>query len=103
MASVGTDKRLNYYRQAPDEVVAALGSHAHGLTNAEADELVGTIRALRRRGVSIVWIEHIVQVLVQVTERLICMDAGKIIADGTPQAVLADRNVVEAYLGGAPA
>ena len=74
-----------------------------GLTNAEADELVGTIRALRRRGVSIVWIEHIVQVLVQVTERLICMDAGKIIADGTPQAVLADRNVVEAYLGGAPA
>jgi branched-chain amino acid transport system ATP-binding protein len=74
-----------------------------GLTNAEADDLVGTIRALRRRGVSIVWIEHIVQVLVQVTERLICMDAGKIIADGTPQAVLADRNVVEAYLGGAPA
>jgi branched-chain amino acid transport system ATP-binding protein len=74
-----------------------------GLTNAEADDLVGTIRALRRRGVSIVWIEHIVQVLVQVTERVICMDAGKIIADGTPQAVLADRNVVEAYLGGAPA
>ena len=74
-----------------------------GLTNAEADDLVATIRVLRRRGISIVWIEHIVQVLVQVAERLICMDAGKIIADGAPQAVLSDKGVVAAYLGGAPA
>jgi len=74
-----------------------------GLTNAEADELVGAIRELRQRGISIVWIEHIVHVLLQVAERLICMDAGRIIADGEPRAVLADAGVVAAYLGGAPA
>ena len=74
-----------------------------GLTNAEAGELVDTIRELRRRGISIVWIEHIVHVLVQVAERLICMDAGRIIADGTPQRVLSDAGVVAAYLGGVPA
>ena len=74
-----------------------------GLTNAESEELVDTIRELRRRGISIVWIEHIVQVLIQVTERLICMDAGKIIADGKPDAVLSDAGVVAAYLGGVPA
>lgn len=74
-----------------------------GLTDAEAGELVDTIRELRRRGISIVWIEHIVHVLLQVAERLICMDAGKIIADGEPKAVLANRDVVAAYLGGAAA
>jgi branched-chain amino acid transport system ATP-binding protein len=74
-----------------------------GLTDAESSELVATIHELRQRGISIVWIEHIVRVLLQIAERLICMDDGKIIADGEPQAVLADEGVVAAYLGGAPA
>jgi len=72
-----------------------------GLTDAESSELVSTIKELRQRGISIVWIEHIVHVLLQVAQRLICMDAGKIIADGEPKAVLADSGVVAAYLGGA--
>jgi branched-chain amino acid transport system ATP-binding protein len=71
-----------------------------GLTDAEASELVDAIRELRRRGIGIVWIEHIVHVLLQVAQRLVCMNAGKIIADGEPQSVLANREVVEAYLGG---
>ena len=70
-----------------------------GLTDAESSELVEAIRELRRRGIGIVWIEHIVHVLLQVAQRLVCMNAGKIIADGEPQSVLANREVVEAYLG----
>lgn len=73
-----------------------------GLTDAEASELVATILELRRRGIGIVWIEHIVHILLQVAERLICMDAGRIIADGEPRAVMADAGVVKAYLGGTP-
>jgi branched-chain amino acid transport system ATP-binding protein len=73
-----------------------------GLTDAEASELVDTIREIRSRGVGIVWIEHIVHVLLQVVERLVCMDGGRIIADGYPQAVMSDNAVVEAYLGRAP-
>ena len=53
-----------------------------GLTDAEADELVDTSSNCKPRGIAIVWIEHIVHVLVQVVERLVCMDAGRIIADG---------------------
>ncbi len=74
-----------------------------GLTDAEAAALVTTIRELRGRGISIVWIEHIVHVLLAVAERLICMDAGRIIADGAPDAVMGDRQVIDAYLGGAAA
>ena len=71
-----------------------------GLTDGEAGELVDVILELRRRGIAIVWIEHIVHVLLRVAKRLICLDAGKIIADGEPDKVMADKAVVEAYLGG---
>jgi branched-chain amino acid transport system ATP-binding protein len=96
-------KRLELARAlATRPTVLLLDEIGGGLTNAEADELVAAIRELRGRGISIVWIEHIVHVLLQVAERLICMDAGKIIADGEPRAVLADAGVVAAYLGGTP-
>ncbi len=45
------------------------------------------------------WIEHILHVLLQIVERLVCMDAGAIIAEGAPDVVLANPAVIEAYLG----
>ena len=97
-------KRLELARAlATRPALLLLDEIGGGLTNAEASELVDTIKDLRRRGISIVWIEHIVHVLIQVAERLICMDAGKVIADGRPDAVLRDADVVAAYLGGVPA
>lgn len=71
-----------------------------GLTDGEAAELVETIKTLHARGITIVWIEHIVHVLVQVIGRLVCMNAGQIIADDLPDVVLSDATVVSAYLGG---
>jgi len=61
----------------------------------------GLIRTLREQGIAIVWIEHIVHVLVQVVERLVCMDEGRVIADGAPGAVMADAAVIDTYLGSA--
>jgi len=93
-------KRLEVARAvATKPKVILLDEVGGGLTDAEADALVDIIRNIRARGTSIIWIEHIVHVLLQVAERLICMDAGKIIADGIPDAVMSDEAVVEAYMG----
>jgi branched-chain amino acid transport system ATP-binding protein len=97
-------KRLELARAlATDPVVLLLDEIGGGLTDAEALELVGTIKELSSRGLAIVWIEHIVHILVQVVGRLVCMDAGRVIADGEPGAVMRDAAVIDAYLGsGAP-
>ena len=71
-----------------------------GLTDAEASELVDVILELKRRGIAIVWIEHIVHILLRVAERLVCLDAGRVIADGAAEEVMKDPTVIEAYLGG---
>jgi branched-chain amino acid transport system ATP-binding protein len=94
-------KRLELARAlGANPSVLLLDEIGGGLTDAEAGELVATIRQLHASGLAIVWIEHIVHILLQVAQRLICMDAGRIIADGDPRAVMADSAVISAYLGG---
>jgi branched-chain amino acid transport system ATP-binding protein len=93
-------KRLELARAlatGPD--VLLLDEIGGGLTDAEAGELLDTVGAIRASGVAIVWIEHIVHVLVRLVGRLVCMDAGRVIADGDPEAVMKDAAVVDAYLG----
>ena len=70
-----------------------------GLTDAESEALVITISSLRDRGIAVMWIEHIVHVLLQVVGRLVCMDAGRIIAEGPPESVVSQAAVIDAYLG----
>jgi branched-chain amino acid transport system ATP-binding protein len=93
-------KRLELARSlATGPAVLLLDEIGAGLTDAEADQLVATIRALHQGGVAIAWIEHIVHVLVQVVDRLVCMNAGRVIADGPPREVMASAAVIDAYLG----
>jgi branched-chain amino acid transport system ATP-binding protein len=72
---------------------------AGGLTEAECDLLIGTIREVHSAGVTIVWIEHVIQALRRIVTRLAVLAGGNFIAVGPPRDVLDDRRVKEAYLG----
>jgi len=93
-------KRLELARAlAVEPSVLLLDEIGGGLTDAETAALVELVASLRDRGIAVLWIEHIVHLLMQVVRRLVCMDAGRIIAEGAPEAVVAQAAVIDAYLG----
>jgi branched-chain amino acid transport system ATP-binding protein len=75
-----------------DEVLA-------GLNPSEIRDMVPVIRAIRDRGITIVMIEHVMQAVMSLAERVFVLAEGRIIAAGPPEAIAADPRVVEAYLG----
>ncbi len=70
-----------------------------GLSGAEVDEVLELLLSLAADGITIIMIEHIMQAVMKFSERVMCLDAGRIIALGTPDVVMADKRVQEAYLG----
>jgi branched-chain amino acid transport system ATP-binding protein len=93
-------KRLELARAlATDPRLVLLDEIAGGLSEAELPELVEDVRSLRDRGVTVIWIEHIVHALLAVVDRLLCLTLGRAIAIGDPQEVIRSPEVVEAYLG----
>ena len=75
-----------------DEVMA-------GLSEPEIDEVLEILFALNTRGVTVIMIEHIMHAIMRFSKRLLCMETGRIIADGTPQDVGANPEVRRVYFG----
>lgn len=93
-------KRLELARAlATDPKLLLLDEIAGGLTEGECQELVETIRAIHRRGVSIIWVEHVLNALTSVVSRLVVLHFGRVIGIGEPAAIMASREVREIYLG----
>jgi branched-chain amino acid transport system ATP-binding protein len=70
-----------------------------GLSSLEVDEVLDLLIKLASQGITIIMIEHIMQAVMRFSQRVMCLDAGKIIAIGAPAEVMANQRVQEAYLG----
>ena len=75
-----------------DEVLA-------GLNPSEIRDLVPLIRAIRTRGTTVLLIEHVMQAVMSLAEHVLVLAEGRVIAEGSPQAITANPRVIEAYLG----
>jgi branched-chain amino acid transport system ATP-binding protein len=70
-----------------------------GLSTSEVDEVLDLLISLCGEDIAIIMIEHIMQAVMRFSERVMCLDAGRIIAIGTPDEVMGNPRVQEAYLG----
>jgi len=70
-----------------------------GLSGSEVDEILDILLALNGRGVAVIMIEHVMRAVMKFSERIAVLVAGRKIADGDPQVVVANQEVIKAYLG----
>ena len=100
--SYGDQRRLEIARAlASDPSLLILDEPAAGMNHVEAAALSGLIKSLARDGLTILFIEHNVGMVLETCDRIVVLDFGQVLATGTPAEIAANQTVIDAYLGSA--
>jgi branched-chain amino acid transport system ATP-binding protein len=98
--TLGNQKRLEMARAlATRPELLLLDELMAGLNQTEVSEAMEDIKQVRERGITIVMIEHVMKAIMNVCDRIIVLNYGKKIAEGTPQEIANSKTVIEVYLG----
>ena len=101
---LGMRKRLEMARAlATKPEVLLLDENFAGLNPTEVESTIEIVKKIHGSGVTILIIEHIMRVIMSISHRIICINYGEKIAEGTPREVAANQQVIDAYLGVADA
>lgn len=99
--TIADRKRLEIAKaMATDPELLLLDEVMAGLRPTEVDEMIGIIKGVRDQGMTVFVIEHIMRAVMALSDRVVVIQFGSKIAEGTPEAVTKDENVIKAYLGG---
>jgi branched-chain amino acid transport system ATP-binding protein len=84
---------------ATDPRLLMLDESMAGLTPVELKQIIVLLREVRQRGITLVIVEHVMEAVMQLSDRVIVLNSGKKLTEGTPRQVVADPRVIQAYLG----
>jgi branched-chain amino acid transport system ATP-binding protein len=93
-------KRLELARAlAADPKIILADEAMSGLTPTEITEVIGTIQKIKEKGLTLVLIEHVMKVIMELSDRIVMLNFGEKFIEGTPSDIMKDKGVAKAYLG----
>ena len=100
--TIADQKRLEISKAlATQPSLLMLDEAMAGLNATETNEAIELIKKIRDRGITLMIVEHVIEVIMSISERVVVFDSGKKIAEDSPDKIVKDPRVIEAYLGGA--